>query len=351
MANEESAVEYPVIDSHIHLFPSSELDTLAWCKPSNPLYKQHSLDEYALATGSPSSLEGFIFLETDRKHDLDLGAKDGSGWAMPLMEIDWLKRIALGTPKEGEGHTPEQGKLCLGIVPWAPVPSGEGPLERYVKEAERTAGESWGKVKGFRYLVQERPRGTMLEEKFIDGLRWLGRKGFVFDLGVNQHDGGKWQLEEAVDMIEKAHQDVEEKDKVAIILNHLCKPDLSVYNQTDPSFVAWRTAMFRLSKCSKTYMKLSGCFSEMPDKLKQATVDEIFEALQPYLVVILATFGPFRIMFGSDWPVCTIGVDDAWKKWRRVVQRFCDVASLSQAEQIMIWSGTAIKAYNLEELV
>lgn len=109
--------------------------------------------------------------------------------------------------------------------------------------------------------------------------------------------------------------------------------------------------MFTLSKCSNTYMKLSGCFEEMPASLKKGSVDDIFMALQPYLVVILATFTPFRIMYGSNWPVCTVGVDDAWKKWRAVVQRFCSLASLTQAEQIMIWSGTAIKAYNIKELI
>jgi len=98
-------------------------------------------------------------------------------------------------------------------------------------------------------------------------------------------------------------------------------------------------------------MKLSGCFSEMPPRLKAGTVDEIFEALQPYLVVIMATFTPFRIMFGSDWPVCTVGLDDAWKKWKAVVERFCDLAGFSEAEQIMIWSGTAIKAYGIKELM
>ncbi|KAH7412509.1 hypothetical protein BKA64DRAFT_691937 [Cadophora sp. MPI-SDFR-AT-0126] len=347
----EAPAQYPIIDSHIHLYPSNELSTLAWCAPTNPLHSQHSLDEYTTATGSPPSLEGFIFLETDRKHDLVSGEKDGSGWEMPLMEVEWLKRIALGTPREGEGHTEEQKKLCLAIIPWAPVPSGGEVLERYVKEVERCAEGSFGKVKGFRYLVQDKERGTMLKPVFVDGLKWLGRKGYVFDLGVDQHSGGKWQLEEAVEMIEKAHEGVPEEEKVTFIINHLCKPDLSVYNQTDPAFIAWRTAMFRLSKCSKTFMKLSGCFSEMPESLKKAPVDEVLLALQPYLVVILATFGSFRIMFGSDWPVCTIGVDDAWKKWRQVVQRFCDLASLSQEDQIMIWSGTAIKAYGLKELM
>src|SRR5271163_267661 len=96
----DSPADFPIIDSHIHLFPKSELDTLAWCEPSNPLYAQHSLEEYESATGSPPSFKGFIFLETDRKHDLKLGAEDGRGWEMPLMEVDWLKRIALGEPRD-----------------------------------------------------------------------------------------------------------------------------------------------------------------------------------------------------------------------------------------------------------
>lgn len=61
----------------------------------------------------------------------------------------------------------------------------------------------------------------MLKGDFIEGLKWLGKKGFVFDLGVNQHDGGKWQLEEAVEMIEKAHEGVAEDEKVTFICSEL----------------------------------------------------------------------------------------------------------------------------------
>jgi L-rhamnono-1,4-lactonase len=219
MATSEAAADYPIIDSHIHLYPKSELDTLAWTKPSNPLYAQYSVDEYEAATGSPPSFEGFIFLETDRKNDLQTGAQDGRGWEMPLMEVDWLKRIALGTPRDGEGHSAKQKKFCLAIIPWAPLPSGAEVLERYVKEVENHAEGSFGKIRGFRYLVQDKPKGTMLEDGFIEGLKWLGRKGYVFDLGVDLHRGGKWQLEEAVEMIEKAHEGVEEADKVTFIIS------------------------------------------------------------------------------------------------------------------------------------
>ncbi|RKF79786.1 L-rhamnono-gamma-lactonase [Golovinomyces cichoracearum] len=311
---------YPIIDSHIHLYPSSEFDNIGWLQSSSPLYRQYSLDEYVTATAAESSTP-----------------------------VDFARRIALGTPRNGEGHSAEQGQLCRGIIPWAPIPCGEEVLELYLAQVKVHAGESFPKIRGFRYLVHDKPRGVMLEENFIKGLQWLGRKNFTFDLGVDQHRRGKWQLEEAIQMISNAHDGVNPEDKVHVIIDHLCKPNLSIYNQTDPIFIAWRASIFSLSKCSCTYMKLSGCFSEMPATLKAASVDEIFIAMQPYLAVILATFGPSRIMFGSDWPVCTPDVDDAWNKWRLVVQRFCSLASLSPEEQKMIWSGTAIKAYGLDK--
>ena len=57
-------------------------------------------------------------------------------------------------------------------------------------------------------------------------------------------------------------------------------------------------------------------------------------------------------MFGSDWPVCTVGVGDgAWKKWKAVVERFCTAAGLEMEDQIMLWSGTAISGYGIKTLM
>lgn len=127
----------------------------------------------------------------------------------------------MGQPRDGEGHEEGDKKLCLAIIPWAPVPSGVEGLERYIKLVEEEAGEAWGKVKGFRYLVQDKPRGTMVGAGFIESLKWLGRKGFVFDLGVDQRQGGRWQLEEAVEMVRMAHEGVEEGEKVVFIISKL----------------------------------------------------------------------------------------------------------------------------------
>lgn len=112
----------------------------------------------------------------------------------------------------------------------------------------------------------------------------------------------------------------------------------------------WRNAVFSLGKRKNTYMKLSGCFSEMPESVKTRSVEDIFESIFPWLAVVLAAFGPSRIMFASDWPVCTIGLDGAWDKWRKVVERMCYMCSLSREDQAMVWSGTAEKAYKLEKI-
>ncbi|KAI1112291.1 hypothetical protein F5Y14DRAFT_422200 [Nemania sp. NC0429] len=343
------AADIPIIDSHIHLYPESEISTLAWCGPDSPLAKQQSVDEYKAASAS-SPPRGFIFVETDRKNDLEEGLKDGGGWESPLVEVSWLERIVTGQPRPGEGHSEADASLCAAYIPWAPIPSGPAAVEKYIELARTRAGESWPKVKGFRYLVQDKPHGTMLQDDFIESLKLLGRKGFVFEVGADQNRRGRKQLEEVVEMIDRAHEGVPDDEKVTFILDHLCKPDLEVYNvHTSLTFAAWRTAMFTLSKCSHTYIKLSGGFSEMPDSLRQRPAEEIFEAIMPWLSVTVATFGADRIMFASDWPVCTVGVGEgAWEKWKKIVERLCWMASFDDAQKRMIWGGTALKAYRIE---
>ena len=219
--------DVPIIDSHIHLYPASELPTLAWCSPDSPLAGQRSVEEYrAAAAGSPATLRGFVFLETDRKND-EAAPDPATGWKYPLMEVEWLRRIATGQPRDGEGHAAEDAALCLGIVPWAPMPAGAETLEKYIAAVRETAGPAWDKVKGFRYLVQDKPNGVMLKDPFIESLKLLGRQGLVFDTGVDQHRRGRIQLEECVEMIDRAHEDVPEEHKVKFIISELPAPLLS----------------------------------------------------------------------------------------------------------------------------
>ncbi len=226
---------YAVVDSHIHLYPHAEVSSLAWCNEQHPLYGQYSIDEYLRATrelsdvaNSTHNLQGFIFIETDRKSSLETE----NGWEGPLRELDWIKRVADGAPRPGEGHSPQHARLCLGIVPWAPLPSGSDAMSTYVQKAADRLGSTWRLVKGFRYLVQNKPAGTMLTEPFIDSLKWMGRNGYAFDLGVDARSGGLWQLREAVEMIRKAHEGEPEGRRVTIVIStddniHVMRDNLS----------------------------------------------------------------------------------------------------------------------------
>ncbi|GLA27643.1 hypothetical protein CBS147346_10061 [Aspergillus niger] len=361
----------PIIDSHIHLFPASHLPTLAWYTPSSPLGSQHSVDEYRLATTSiPTSpetttdshyLRGFIFLETDRISSIE-ESDPTRGWSHALDEVSFLTRIITGDPVPGEGHKDVDRHLCLGMVPWAPVPGGPAELEKYislVRERTRTE-EVFRKVRGVRYLVQDKPSGVMLQPEFIDGLRWLGRQQLAFDLGVDARQGGIWQLREAAEMMNTVYRGVgEKKDRVRIVINHLCKPNLRLpYTSPDsiathPDFLEWSSLITAMAQHPSAYMKLSGGFSELPPLTAESEPDiaALVDQVQLWTDVVFDAFGPERVMFGSDWPVCNVGGGGsavAWRRWRSVVEGILEKRGLSQEQKEDVWGGVAVKAYAIE---
>lgn len=67
------------------------------------------------------------------------------------------------------------------------------------------------------------------------------------------------------------------------------------------------------------------------------------EQLTPYLDAALSAFGPNRLMFGSDWPVCLVAID--YPEWAAIVAGA--ISGLSPSEQERIWSGTAQEAYRI----
>ncbi|KAK3370243.1 amidohydrolase [Podospora didyma] len=339
----------PIIDSHIHLWPASEQESLAFYEPDGPLAGQHSLDEYLHETSAHrSQLTGFVFVEADRKND---ASKD---WTFPLQEIAFAGRItAAGKDSRSEngGYTPS----CLAIIPWAPMNLGSEKLEAYLAAAEQEAGpDVWTKVKGFRYLLQDKPDGTGLTDGFIDCLKLLGRKKFVFDVGVDARVRKGSQLLEAVQMVTRAHEGVEEEDKVVFIFNHLLKADLSSTNLQDSLFQGWASCIRELGKCSHTNMKLSGFFGLIPEDKR--IIDDYqthCQTLSPWFAEVLAAFGSARIMYGSDWPVCNVGhhgLDSgkAWNKWYGILGQVCLGTGLSFDDVKRIFGGTAREAYRID---
>lgn len=341
----------PIVDSHIHLYAGTHLNRLNWTADlpdDHPLNRQNSIEQYQNASAAAKSLRGFIFLETDRKS----GLQDHE-WEGALEEVSFLVRIAEGKPIAGEGHTMADKALVLGIVPWAPIPAGPEALARYMAEVRKRAGNSFHKVKGVRYLLQDKPAGTMLSQSFLESLQALGNQHLSFDLGIDSRSGGLHQLEEACEMLDRVCAD---DTHVRVIINHMCKPDLHINPEEvkngNPAFAQWKKCISRMAGHKNVFMKLSGMFSELPAQSESHPTDplELLRLTKPWVDAIFEFFGPSRIMFGSDWPVCNVGGpgEKSWSHYVDLVTAILQAQNLNDDEQAEVWSGTATLAYNLD---
>lgn len=225
-----------LIDSHIHLWPAAEAnaDQHAWMK-DHPLAKQYSIEEYLSATGESiqksvqdRQLKGFVYVETDRRLIEEESESDLEAWTVKTLdELRWLRRIVEGKPKAGEGHGEQEARLLLGIVAWAPIHKGPERFNQYIELAKQVAGpETFSRVKAFRFLLQfitdeQKFREAALAESTILTLKSFKKNGndFAFDVGVDQHSGGVWQLEQAVEMIERVHAGENPDDRVKFVLS------------------------------------------------------------------------------------------------------------------------------------
>jgi len=161
------------------------------------------------------------------------------------------------------------------------------------------------------------------------GLSALGDAGLTFDLVVRPE-----QLAAAV-------QAAAGLPHLTFVLDHL--GNVEVRPSPDAAWVSTFTA---LASLPNTACKLSGIFSAPAARLRarQARDEDPVAHLRPYLDVALDAFGPDRLMFGSDWPVCTLSVSYG----EVVSSAIALTAELSDAERETILGGTARAVYHLD---
>lgn len=139
----------------------------------------------------------------------------------------------------------------------------------------------------------------------------------------------------------------------------MCKPNLRIpcsgpdSVMSHPDFLEWKRLVSAMADEPTTYMKLSGLFSELPALPNSSELDitSILDRFTPWTDVIFKAFGPERVMFGSDWPVCNIGgggTDVSWDRWRHVVAALLDRHGLTTEQRELVWGGTAVTAYGLD---
>jgi len=221
------------------------------------------------------------------------------------------------------GETPEllalaaTSDLIAGVVGWADL-TGPRLTDRI---AELTARPGGDKLVGLRHQVQNEPDPQWLTRPdVLRGLAAVADAGLVYDLVITAG-----QLPAAV-------QAAAAVPGLLFVLDHLGKPAIAS-GSTEP----WERDLRRLAALPNTAGKLSGLVTEA-DWTRWQVAD-----LRPYTEVALDAFGPDRVMFGSDWPVCTLAASYA-----EVLQAARDLTGdLSDAEREAIFAGTATRVYRL----
>ena len=208
----------------------------------------------------------------------------------------------------------EAHDFIRGVVGWVPLvsPSVSNDLARFAEDR---------RLKAVRHVLQgEGDERYMLRADFNRGIAALRECGLVYDILILER-----HLPQTIEFVDRHPDQV-------FVLDHIAKPRIK-----DGIISPWRENIMKLAERENVYCKLSGMVTE-------ADYEAWTEAeLRPYMDTVLAAFGPRRLMFGSDWPVCLVACP--YERWHRIISEFISPLSASERERIL--GGTAIEAYRL----
>jgi L-fuconolactonase len=184
---------------------------------------------------------------------------------------------------------------------------------------EKYAENQW--LKGIRHVVQGEPDPEfILGKEFNRGISLLKNYDLVYDILIFED-----QLPNVIRFVDK-HPEQQ------FVLDHIAKPKIKT-SEIQP----WAYNIKELGKRENVSCKLSGMVTEADYRLW--TKDQLL----PYLTVVFEAFGPSRLMFGSDWPVCLVAA--SYSKWLELVKN--NISVFSSNEQDLILFKNAQKVYKI----
>jgi len=209
----------------------------------------------------------------------------------------------------------EAHPLVKGVVGWVDLRS-----DRVGDDLQALAANP--KFVGVRHVVQDEPDPRfVLGAAFVRGLQQLRQHGLTYDLLLYPH-----QLAAAIELVGLLPEQ-------PFVIDHLAKPRIAA-----GELESWEREIRAIARHDNVCCKVSGMVTEAARKgWKQ-------DDFTPYLDVVLAAFGPARLMVGSDWPVCLLAGEYA--DVAAIPRDF--FAGLSADEQAWIHGGTAARFYGLE---
>jgi L-fuconolactonase len=272
------------IDAHHHFWRYSPAE-YGWIDGSMAAIRRDFLPEDLLTEIAEAGVDSVISVQASQT----------------LAETEWLLGMA------------EDHPWIRGVVGWVPLadPTAPALLDRLAANPA---------LRAVRHILQAEPDSYMDGTGFNSGLAGLRSTQLAYDILIYHH-----QLPAAIRLVDR-HPDQR------FILDHIAKPDIR-----GGVLQPWARDLAELARRPHVFCKLSGVVTEAD------YTSWSYAQILPYLETALAAFGPQRMMFGSDWPVCRVAV--SYADWVRTVERFA--ASLTEAEQQALFAETAVQAYRL----
>ena len=280
----------PIVDTHQHLWDLSKFK-LPWITKESPLGKSFVLSDYADATKGLNVTKS-IYMEVDVAED------------QQTQEVDYVTDIC------------KSGKSTM----VAAVVSGRPASSNFAKYLDYFKGNNY--IKGIRQVlhVPATPPGFCNQADFVKGIRLLGQRNLSFDLCVRGTD-----LEHTAKLVDSCPD-------TRFILDHCGNPDLKNKNHDE-----WKKGLALVAAKKNVVVKVSGFIASTTVGAWKV------EDLAPIINHTLDSFGPDRVMFGGDWPVCTLAA--TYKEWLTSLQQV--VQARSEQDRRKLFHDNAVRFYGI----
>jgi L-fuconolactonase len=280
---------FAFVDAHIHFWDPALLP-YPWLSGQSGIAKAHVPADFRAEVGDrmPQHLV-FVQAECDRAKYLD--------------EVAWVEGLARAEPHIGA------------IVAFAPMDQGQKTAMALDQLSSKAL------VRGIRHLIQDDADPELCRRPaYIAGVQSVGARGLCFELCL-RHE----QLPGAIELV-RACPDTR------FVLDHGGKPAVRTA-RLDP----WRAHIGELASFPHVVCKLSGLVTEADAGAWR------LENLRPYVDHLLASFGPERLLFGSDWPVVKLA--SSYEKWLETARALLD--HLTPGDLDSVFFDNARRTYRL----
>jgi len=280
-----------VVDSHHHLWDTTKRD-FGWLQNLPAINKP--------------------FLPEDMRPLLEAAGVDATVLVQTITDLDETREFL---------QFAADTDYIAGVVGWADLtdPNIDGVL------ADLQSGPNGQYLVGIRHLVHDEDNPDwLLREDVQHGLGALAEAGLVYDALVRP-----LQLPSAITV-------ARDFPHLRIVVDHIAKPPIAS-GELEP----WASMMREFAGLENVACKLSGMVTEADPE--HWTPDD----LKPYVATVVEIFGPERLMYGSDWPVCLLAAD-----YQQVIDALrtvlTDLDVLTPEAEASIFGNTAIRWYGLD---